>query len=614
MPTKTREYVGAELDKWAKHGVDGHFEEPLPWVSVDESVRDASARLVGAKPSEVVIMNSLTVNLHLMMVSFYRPDKATGKVKVLVEGKAFPSDMHMLQSQVLFHGLDPNEAIVKLEPREGEVTLRTEDVVATIEAQQGEIALVLMSGLQYYTGQAFDIKAITACARGCGLPVGWDLAHAVGNVPLNLHDDGPDFACWCTYKYLNSGPGNIAGCFVHERHGHHADLASLPRFAGWWGHRKEDRFVMDHTFIPSAGAQGFMVSNPPVLCCAALRASLDVYDAAGGVPALRGKSERLTGLLERLVDGLAAEDPRLAGQVTIFTPRDPKARGCQLSLSFACPGGVGPVFDKLTDKGVICDVHKPVVMRVAPTPLYNTYCDVFDFVQCLKATLLEILAEAAAPPLVVYYWPMAGRAGAVLRMLEHAKVPHEHRSDFPAIAAQSSAWAGGGDTFAPPIVVDGDVTVSQSVAACAYVGKKCGLAPDEEHKALQYMLDIVDTFETGGVAGAKDKGGAALKVFLEGERFAKQMGNLDRGIAGPFYFGAAPTSVDFFLCAHVDWVEATLFDRLKADKGIADPLAPFAKVKATVEGIRGLESYRVSALTTIKEGFECKDEIVAAYE
>ena len=314
MPVKTREYVCAELDKWGEFGVDGHFEEPIPWVSVDESVRDGSARLVGALPSEVCVMNSLTVNLHLMMAAFYKPDKASGKVKVLVEGKAFPSDMHMLQSQVRFHGLDPADAIVTLDPRPGEVTLRTEDIIATIEAKKGELALVLMSGVQYYTGQFFDIKAITSAARAAGLPCGWDLAHAVGNVPLNLHDDGPDFACWCTYKYLNSGPGNIAGCFVHERHGSYKSLAEFNRFAGWWGHRKSDRFEMDHAFIPSEGAQGFMCSNPPVLCCAALRASLDLFDGAGGVPMLRAKSEQLTGLLERLLDDLD-QDPRLKGQV-----------------------------------------------------------------------------------------------------------------------------------------------------------------------------------------------------------------------------------------------------------------------------------------------------------
>ena len=390
MPARAREYVVAELDKWAQWGVEGHFEEPFPWVTIDESVKDASARLVGAKPEEVCIMNSLTVNLHLMMVSFYRPDAATGKVKILVEEKAFPSDMHMLESQVRFHGLDPAEAIVKLTARPGEVTLRTEDVVEVLARRKGELALVLMSGVQYYTGQLFDIAAISAAAREHGVACGWDLAHAAGNVPLRLHADGPDFACWCTYKYLNSGPGNIAGCFVHERHGSHGSLATLPRFAGWWGHRKEDRFFMAHEFVPSAGAQGFMCSNPPVLCCAALRASLDCFEEAGGVAATRRKSLLLTGYLEALLDA----DEVLKKEVVIFTPRDPAARGCQLSLTFTS-GGVEEVNRDLAAAGVICDVRKPDVMRVAPAPLYNSFADVRTFTVLLRDVLLKKRAEEA---------------------------------------------------------------------------------------------------------------------------------------------------------------------------------------------------------------------------
>jgi len=282
--------------------------------------------------------------------------------------------------------------------------------------------LVMMSGVQYYTGQLFDIEAVTAAAHKHGVPIGWDLAHAVGNVPLSLHAHGPDFACWCTYKYLNSGPGNIAGCFVHERHafdncastttppcesaeqegvvGAVGNL-SLPRFAGWWGHRAVDRFDMAHEFKPSPGAQGFMLSNPPVLCCAALRASLDCFDSCGGVVNLRNKSERLTGLLEALLDAFDDDeaDPLLKGQVHIFTPRDPAARGCQLSLAFRCPGGVAPVFSALMAKGVICDVRKPDVMRVAPAPLYNSFVDVFDFVALLRGVLLGIVKESAPPPL-----------------------------------------------------------------------------------------------------------------------------------------------------------------------------------------------------------------------
>jgi len=376
MPRRAREYVGSELDKWSKFGVDGHFEEPFPWVTIDESVRDASARIVGAEPQEVCVMNSLTVNLHLMMVAFYRP--TAEKFKILVETKAFPSDMHMLESQVRFHGLDPDVAIVRMCPREGELTIRTEDIAQTI-ASEPQLALVMMSGVQYYTGQRFDIRQVTAAAHEAGIPIGWDLAHAVGNVPLSLHEDGVDFACWCSYKYLNSGPGGIAGCFVHQRHGAAPDLKSGPRFAGWWGHRKSDRFDMSHTFIPSPGAQGFMLSNPPVLCCATLRASLDVFDEAGGVAALRGKSELLTAYLELLLDR------ELAEHVSIFTPRDVTQRGCQLSLSFKA--GVSEVFERLAQQDIICDVRKPDVMRVAPTPLYNSFKDVWDFIQILKSVL-----------------------------------------------------------------------------------------------------------------------------------------------------------------------------------------------------------------------------------
>ena len=410
MPIRARHYVSAELDKWATLGVEGHFDEPLPWVSIDESVRDGSARLVGAKREEVVVMNSLTVNLHLMMVSFYRPNKLSGKVKILVEEKAFPSDMHMLESQVRYHGLDPEEVIVKLAPRPNDLTLRVEDIIETITrlgdpsrasassltasnedevpVGTGELALVLMSGVQYYTGQFFDIEGISKAARQAGAMCGWDLAHAVGNVPLNLHDDGPDFACWCTYKYLNSGPGNIAGCFIHERHGSHTDLESLPRFAGWWGHRKEDRFLMAPKFVPSQGAQGFMCSNPPVLCCATLRASLECFEEAGGIVAIRRKSILLTGFLEELLES----DVVLRENVKVFTPRDHRARGCQLSLAFK-GGGVEEVNRRLAIAGVICDVRKPDVMRVAPAPLYNSFADVRSFAFILKETLMSISRE-----------------------------------------------------------------------------------------------------------------------------------------------------------------------------------------------------------------------------
>eukprot|EP00929_Paragymnodinium_shiwhaense_P010196 TRINITY_DN114722_c0_g1_i1.p1 TRINITY_DN114722_c0_g1~~TRINITY_DN114722_c0_g1_i1.p1 ORF type:complete len:463 (-),score=99.80 TRINITY_DN114722_c0_g1_i1:123-1511(-) len=376
QPKNTSVYVNEELEKWQRYGVEGHFpgvNAVRPWVTADENCRDDMAAIVGAKPVEVAVMNSLTVNLHVLMCAFYRPTK--DRYKILMEGKAFPSDKFALQSQAQFHGFRAEDAIVEMWPRDGEKTLRTEDIVSTIQKLGKEIALVMFGGVQYYTGQLFDMAAITAAAHREGCKVGFDLAHAVGNAPLQLNAWGCDFACWCNYKYMNSGPGNIGGIFVHERH---KDDASLTRLVGWWGHRKEDRFQMEHKFIPSEGAQSFMMSNPPVLCIAALRASTDLFKEAG-MERLRAKSVKLTAYLEALID------TELPGMVSIITPRATEERGAQLSLVFH--SNVEAVHAAISRAGVICDLRKPDVMRIAPAPLYNSFSDVLDFVTILKKEL-----------------------------------------------------------------------------------------------------------------------------------------------------------------------------------------------------------------------------------
>ena len=324
-------------------------------------------------------MNSLTVNLHLMMVSFYRPTST--RFKVLIESHAFPSDYHAVTSQIKFHGFDPIESLIQVGPRDDEKNLRTEDIENVIKSNKNEIALVLLSGVQYYTGQAFHIQRITALAREIGATVGWDLAHAVGNIPLELHDWGVDFACWCTYKYLNSGPGSIGGCFVHERH---ANKDDLPRFAGWWGHRKEDRFLMKDEFVPSYGAFGWQLSNPPVLPLAALRASLDLFEKAT-MDRLRAKSEKLTRYLELLLESNFS-----SADVRIITPGGDRKdeRGCQLSLEFSKP--VGVIYERLLAEGIIGDKREPNAMRIAPAPMYNSFADVYDFVCILKRLISEV--------------------------------------------------------------------------------------------------------------------------------------------------------------------------------------------------------------------------------
>jgi kynureninase len=374
QPKTTHAYVDAELEDWAKYGVEGHFHARHPWMPYHEFLTEQTARLVGAKPVEVVVMNSLTVNLHLMMVSFYRPTPE--RHKIIIEGQAFPSDQYAVASQIRFHGYDPAEALVELHPRPGEATLRTEDIEAVIEREGPATALVMLGGVNYYTGQAFEMDRITRAARAQGCAVGFDLAHAAGNLALRLHEWGPDFAVWCSYKYLNAGPGSLAGCFVHERHARRFDL---PRFAGWWGHDKATRFRMPHTFDPMPGAEGWQLSNPPILPLAALRASMDLFDEAG-IERLRAKSERLTGYLAYLLERLGHD------AVELLTPDDPRQRGCQLSIRVR-EGGPA-VFDRLTAAGIVCDWREPDAIRAAPVPLYNTFEDVFRFA--------EVFAEALA--------------------------------------------------------------------------------------------------------------------------------------------------------------------------------------------------------------------------
>lgn len=370
QPKAVRGYVEQELKDWAELGVEGHFEAKRPWFDYHRQLTEKEAKVVGALSHEVVVMNNLTTNLHLMLVSFYRPSGKRNKI--ICEGGAFPSDQYALESQARCHGLDPEETIIELFPRQGEHTLRTEDILQKIKETDAELALVMMGGVNYYTGQAFDMRAITAEAHQAGAKVGFDLAHAAGNLELQLHEDGMDFAVWCSYKYLNSGPGGTSGVFVHERH---AEDSQLQRFAGWWGHDEGERFQMKKGFKPMRGAEGWQLSNAQILPMAVHLASLDIFHMVG-MPGLRAKSEVLTAYLEWLIEGLNRENT--AG-ITIITPKDPQSRGCQLSLVFSENGR--KVFDALSAKGVYADWREPDVIRVAPVPLYNTFEDVWRFAQ-----------------------------------------------------------------------------------------------------------------------------------------------------------------------------------------------------------------------------------------
>ncbi|HEY1990813.1 MAG TPA: kynureninase [Gammaproteobacteria bacterium] len=378
QPRLTGRYVNEELEDWQRLAVKGHFAGRRPWMPYHEQFAGHTARVVGAKPVEVVNMNSLTVNLHLMMTSFYRPEGR--RRKLLVERGSFPSDRYAVEAQVRLHGLDPDDCLIELTSRGGDPFIPTEEIEAVLAAEGAEIALVMLPGVQYYSGQAFDLKRITFAGHAAGCKVGFDLAHAVGNLPLQLHDSGADFAVWCNYKYMNSGPGAVAGCFVHERH---AKAFDLPRLAGWWGHDKDSRFRMGPEFVPMAGAEGWQLSNPPVLGLAPLLASLEIFDAAG-MPALREKSLKLTGYLEFLLK------ERLAEHIDILTAADPAQRGCQLSLRLhKGRDAARQVFEGLEAAGVTGDWREPDVIRVAPVPLYNSYMDVFRFVEILEGLVVE---------------------------------------------------------------------------------------------------------------------------------------------------------------------------------------------------------------------------------
>jgi kynureninase len=375
QPKSTKKYIEEELNDWAELGVAGHEHSRRPWVSYQNFSKKALAQIVGAKPSEVVAMNHLTVNLHLLMVSFFRPTKE--RYKIITEHGAFSSDQYVFESQLKLHNLEA-DALIELKPREGESVLRTEDILESITAHKDQLALVIFGGVQYYSGQFFEIKKITKAGHQAGAIVAFDLAHAVGNVPLNLHKDDVDFAVWCSYKYLNSGPGAIAGAFVHERFAKQEDL---PRLAGWWGHEQKERFLMKKGFKPMPGVDGWQLSNHPVILSAAHLASLDIFQQAG-MKNLRTKSEQLTGYLEFILNEIDNHDQHFK----IITPANPKERGCQLSL-FIHKNGRN-VFDKLAKSGVIADWREPSVIRVAPTPLYNTFEEVFKFGEILKGALI----------------------------------------------------------------------------------------------------------------------------------------------------------------------------------------------------------------------------------
>ncbi len=386
-PKRAAEMVREELQSWAEHGVEGHFEGPRPWYSYHERLRDSGARLVGASPGEVVIMNSLTVNLHLMMVSFFRPTRE--RYKILIEDPCFPSDIYAVKSQLRYHGLDPADALIVVKPRAGEHLIRMEDIEAAIDCDGKRIALILLAGVNFVTGQLLDMRRITELGRARGCMVGFDLAHAAGNVPLALHDWGVDFAVWCNYKYLNCGPGAVGGCFVHERHSQQGTIsgeagAARPRFAGWWGNDPSTRFRMHLTddFVPREGADGWQVSNPPIFSMAPVIASFDIFDGVG-MAALREKSIRLTDYLEYLLDRAVAygSGSGQADRFEIITPRDSTQRGCQLSLRFH--HNARGVLEALRERGIICDFREPDVIRAAPVPLYNSFHDVWRFVAAL---------------------------------------------------------------------------------------------------------------------------------------------------------------------------------------------------------------------------------------
>jgi len=375
QPKSTQDHILNELEDWANFGVEGHFHARNPWMPYHEKFSDQLANIVGALPHEVVAMNQLTVNLHLLMVTFYRPTQQ--KYKIICEAKAFPSDQYALESQATFHGFNYEDAVIEISPREGEYTIRTEDILAAIEEHKDSLALVLFGGVNYYTGQFFDLKTITDAAHKAGVVAGFDLAHAAGNVELKLHEWDVDFACWCSYKYLNSGPGGVSGVYIHERH---ATNPSLPRFAGWWGYKKDSRFEMHKGFEAIPTAEGWQLSNAPVLSMAAHKASLDIFEEAG-MARLRSKGKALSSYLMFILNEINEDSPEKL--IEIITPADENERGCQVSMLMLKDGK--RIFEALKKHGILADWREPNVIRVAPVPLYNSFEDVYRFGETIQS-------------------------------------------------------------------------------------------------------------------------------------------------------------------------------------------------------------------------------------
>ncbi len=375
QPKTTQDYVVNELEDWANFGVEGHFHATNPWFNYHEMFPQQVAKIVGALPEEVVVMNQLTVNLHLLMTTFYRPTKE--RFKIICEAKAFPSDQYAFESQVKLHGFNPDEAIIEVKPREGEYSIRTEDIIATIEKHSSSIALVLFSGVNYYTGQVFDMPSITKAAHNIGAYCGFDLAHAAGNIELHLHDWDVDFACWCSYKYLNSGPGGVAGAYIHQKH---FTNKSLQRLAGWWGQNKTNRFKMEKGFDPIETAEGWQLSNAPILSMAAHKASLDIFEDAG-IENLVAKGKQLSDYLFFIIEELNSTLTKKA--IEIITPKNEK--GCQVSMLMLQKGK--EVFEALKQNGVLADWREPNVIRIAPVPLYNTFKEIYHFGEIVKRIL-----------------------------------------------------------------------------------------------------------------------------------------------------------------------------------------------------------------------------------
>ena len=373
MPRATRDLVMQELDAWGTHASQARFKGAHPWVHYHEMFREPLGKLVGGAPEEIVAMNGLSVNLHLLLASFWRPEGK--RTRILMEAGAFPSDTYAIESHMRVRGFDPAQHLVKVAPRNGESCFTTQDFVQAIEREGDALALVLIGGLNYFTGQVLDMQAVTTAAHKAGAFCGFDLAHAIGNVPMHLHDWNCDFAAWCSYKYLNAGPGSLAGCFVHARHAH--DL-QRPRFAGWWGNDISERMRMLDTFVPAVGADGWQLTNPPILSSAPLKASLDLFDEAG-LPALRQKSKALTGYMEFMLRTLAAD------RCSVITPADAGSRGCQLSIRI--PGDARGVAAKLHERGFWCDFREPDVVRASPAPFFNTFAEVHAFAQALAGIL-----------------------------------------------------------------------------------------------------------------------------------------------------------------------------------------------------------------------------------